>query len=248
VHTPSFKTVLLRTALIGLFVPAVSCAGPRVQKPDAGPEERWETAFQDLKAYTGSLETENTALRNKVSNLEVEVQKVRAQGAREASADLERASQELRATIRKLGQNNAGGVEYVEGPEGPVIRITDRLLFASGSAEVSPQGRKVLATLAGELIRMGGMVGVEGHSDNDPIRVHAEDFPHGNLQLSAERAVGVAALLIDSGLPPERVSAVGFGEWRPLVPNDSAEGKARNRRVEIVVRAESGKTSESGSR
>ncbi|MFQ5693739.1 MAG: flagellar motor protein MotB, partial [Nitrospinota bacterium] len=239
-RTPLFKTVLLRTALFPLLVSAVSCAGPRIQKPDAGPEERWETAFQDLKAYTADLEAENTSLRKQVSSLEVEVQKVRARGAREASADLERASEELRATIRRLGRNTAGGVEYVEGPDGPVIRITDRLLFASGSAEVSSEGRKLLEALSGELLRMGGMVQVEGHSDNDPIRVHAEDFPHGNLQLSAERAVGVAALLIDSGLPPEKVSAVGYGEWRPLVPNDSAEGKARNRRVEIVVRSETG--------
>ncbi len=244
----SSKTVLLRAALLGLLVPAVSCSGPRIKKPEAGPEERWETAFQDLKAYTADLEAENTALRKKVSRLEVEVQEVRAKGAREASADLERASEELRATIRKLGQNTAGGVEYVEGPDGPVIRITDRLLFASGSAEVSPEGRKVLEALSGELMRMGGLVRVEGHTDSDPIRVHAEDFPHGNLQLSSERAVGVAALLIDSGLPAERVSAVGFGEWRPLVPNDSAEGKARNRRVEIVVRSESGKTPEPDSR
>jgi flagellar motor protein MotB len=83
---------------------------------------------------------------------------------------------------------------------------------------------------------------VRGHTDSDPVKVPAtvERFPHGNLELSASRAVEVAALLAASGVQEPKIVVAGFGPAEPVVPNQGPENKRRNRRVEIFVLDESG--------
>lgn len=88
-------------------------------------------------------------------------------------------------------------------------------------------------TLAGVLRRLKNDLRVEGHTDNVPI--NTPQFPS-NWHLSVARALNVAYYLIQRhGLLQERVSVVGYSEYRPLVPNDSPERRARNRRVDIVI-------------
>ena len=77
---------------------------------------------------------------------------------------------------------------------------------------------------------------MEGHSDDQPIR--SGNYPS-NWDLSIRRAVSVVRLFVESGgIPPERLSAVGYGDSRPVVPNDSHDHRARNRRVEIIMMIE----------
>ena len=91
----------------------------------------------------------------------------------------------------------------------------------------------VLGSLAGVIRDMPYPIRVEGHTDNVPI--HTRRYPS-NWELSTARAVNVVKYFADAGqIDPQRLSAVGYGESKPLVANDSAQNRAKNRRVEIVV-------------
>lgn len=114
-----------------------------------------------------------------------------------------------------------------------VVELATDVLFASGKAALSPAGEEavrevgaILATLPDKRFQ------VEGHTDDVPIRTG--QFPS-NWELAADRSITVVKTLIDGGMAPTTVSAASFAEYRPIGPNDSPEGKAANRRIEIVM-------------
>lgn len=113
-----------------------------------------------------------------------------------------------------------------------VMQMRDRILFPSGSAELAPVGRNVLARMQPALEYVNARIDVEGHTDNVPISTPL--YPS-NWELSTARAAAVARYLIDSGMPPGRLRAVGFADTKPQAPNDTFEGRAKNRRVSLVV-------------
>jgi len=114
-----------------------------------------------------------------------------------------------------------------------VMSLHGKALFGSGSDEISPEAFPVLRKLSEIVKGTSGRVRVEGHTDNIPIFTERFDS---NWQLSAARAVNIVKYFVEEGnVDPSRLSAVGYGELRPLVPNDTPEHRARNRRVEIVL-------------
>jgi chemotaxis protein MotB len=116
---------------------------------------------------------------------------------------------------------------------GLVIRFMDSVLFDLGRADIKPLGRQTLDNLAPTLAEIPNQVRVEGHTDNLPIVTAA--FPS-NWELSTTRATNVVRYLIEGrGLDPRRMSAAGYGEWRPVAPNDTPADRQRNRRVDIVI-------------
>ncbi|HVL99752.1 MAG TPA: flagellar motor protein MotB [Egibacteraceae bacterium] len=119
---------------------------------------------------------------------------------------------------------------------GLVISIAaDDILFETGSTRISELGRRIIGAVAEPLARFGNDVLVEGHTDDAPLR--RGDYTNWNL--STDRAVAVLSLLFtDFGVGQERLGAIGYGEFRPRVPNDSAVNRALNRRVDILVAAE----------
>ncbi len=134
---------------------------------------------------------------------------------------------------RLAAQGFGEGVEVVAQRQGVLIRVRDNLLFASGSADVHPEGRRLVAAIASAVASMPGTIRVEGHTDDVPI--HNARFPS-NWELSAARAVTVVRLLTESyGISPTRVMFAGYGEYKPLVPNTSAANRQRNRRVEVYL-------------
>ncbi|MCH2107314.1 MAG: OmpA family protein, partial [Planctomycetes bacterium] len=120
-----------------------------------------------------------------------------------------------------------------------LIRVQDQVLFDSGSAEINEAGRKALIDVCTQINgNPHGRIWVRGHTDNDPVKRPATlaKFPHGNLQLSAARAVEVAMVMITDGeIGADDISVMGFGEHMPLKENNSADNKRYNRRVEIYV-------------
>ena len=112
------------------------------------------------------------------------------------------------------------------------IEINTDILFQSGAGEFSPAAEPVLDKLAEVLKPFPNPIRVEGHTDNRPIRTAA--FPS-NWELSAARAASVVHQFTKSGIDPLRLEIVGFGEFRPRQPNDSAEGRNANRRVAVLV-------------
>lgn len=114
-----------------------------------------------------------------------------------------------------------------------VINMSNGLLFPSGSAELRPESGPLFAKISGLLKNNDFPIRVEGHTDDQTIATGK--YPS-NWELSAARAASVLRNFIEEhGIAENRLSAVGFGAHRPLVPNDSASNRARNRRVNIVV-------------
>ncbi|MDD2620808.1 MAG: flagellar motor protein MotB [Syntrophomonadaceae bacterium] len=120
-----------------------------------------------------------------------------------------------------------------EQERGLVISFKDTMLFPSGSDQLTAQAQQIITELGTTLLKLPNYIRVEGHTDNRPI--NTVKFPS-NWELSALRASNVVHVLReDSGVPADRLSIIGYGEYRPLVSNDSEIGRAMNRRVDIVI-------------
>jgi chemotaxis protein MotB len=124
-------------------------------------------------------------------------------------------------------------IRLAEDSRGLTISLTEAGFFGEGSAVMSPPALAAVDRIAATLRPLGYSVRVEGHTDNTPI--HTSQFPS-NWELSTTRATFLLEYLISSGnIPPQRLSAVGYAEYRPVTPNTTAEGRAANRRVDLVV-------------
>jgi chemotaxis protein MotB len=152
----------------------------------------------------------------------------RAQAAAEARSALFR---DLALRLRHI--IDAGDLQVTLRSGRMVLVLPNDVLFASGKSSVEPRGKETLAQLGAVLAELPSRrFQVSGHTDNEPIRHSAFGS---NWQLSAERALEVVSLLIQAGMKPETLSAAGYGEFDPVIGNDTAEGKAKNRRIEITL-------------
>ncbi len=127
----------------------------------------------------------------------------------------------------------AGAVDFEVNSRGLVIAIaTDHVLFASGSSEFGASGDEIVAAIAPTLQTFNNEILVEGHTDTVPL----DRYGYDNWNLSADRALAVLKALAGwDGIEPARLVATGYGEYRPRQSNETDEGKAANRRVELVV-------------
>ena len=138
---------------------------------------------------------------------------------------------DLTNRFKKLTDSGTISVKIIDGKM--VVSLGSDVLFSSGSAKLSPAGRDAIKEVTTQLAAIGGKkYQIEGHTDNVPIATAV--FPS-NWELASARALTVTKAMIESGLPAERVSAASFGDTHPIMPNDSSEGKAANRRIAIVV-------------
>ncbi len=142
------------------------------------------------------------------------------------------AALEIKEAVKREELDEAVKVEVTES--GIAIKILDPIGFDVGKAEIRPE----LAFLLDKLIEVvnktpGREIRVEGHTDNTPIRTRR--FPS-NWELSAARALTVVKFLYNQGkMDPAKLSAVGYGEYRPVAPNDKEVNRSKNRRIEIFV-------------
>lgn len=119
--------------------------------------------------------------------------------------------------------------------KGLVITVVGDLVFDSGKAKIRPEALPLLAKVSGILKDNMAQynIGIEGHTDNVPIK---QSGWKSNWELSTARALSVLHYLAnDQGISPERLSAIGYGEYRPLDSNETSDGRKQNRRVEIVI-------------
>ncbi len=128
-----------------------------------------------------------------------------------------------------------GGVSITSDDLWVQIDIESNLLFESGFAQLNNNVTSTMRSLARVLEQFPHNIQVEGYTDNIPIQ--NEIYPS-NWELSAARSASVVHLFAQSGVDPRRLSAVGFGEFRPVAKNDTPQGRAKNRRVVIVVLAD----------
>jgi len=114
-----------------------------------------------------------------------------------------------------------------------ITLLSDKSYYDSGSAELRPETKKIIDDIYHFLKKNNNLIRVEGNTDNVPI--HTALYPT-NWELSTARAVGVVRYMVeDDGLDPTRVSAAGYGEFRPRKPNDNDADRQQNRRVDIVL-------------
>jgi chemotaxis protein MotB len=114
-----------------------------------------------------------------------------------------------------------------------VVELASDVLFASGSATLSKEGKAAIAEVGALLAQIPDRkFQVEGHTDNVPTKTAS--FAS-NWELGAARSITVVKTMVEAGVPADRISAASFGEFKPAKPNDTTEGKASNRRIEIVV-------------
>ncbi len=152
----------------------------------------------------------------------------RAQAAAQNAEQAERERAELR---ERLQQQLNIILETRESARGLIVNMSD-VLFDTGRATLKPGAREKLAKVAGVLLTYPGLdIEVEGHTDS----VGSDEY---NQDLSERRAATVRNYLVSQGIPRETVDAMGFGESRPVVGNETAAGRQQNRRVELVVSGE----------
>jgi chemotaxis protein MotB len=199
-----------------------------------------ERAGENLQIERESLDEERLrALRDlealRIGNLSLQEELVREQ---EIRSSREAEIQELTGSYHELVEQleaeiQAGEIEIHRLRGRLQVRALDQILFDSGRTVIKPKGREVLAKVARELAKIKGhRVRVEGHTDSVPIAT--KRFPS-NWELSATRAVTVVRFLVEQGMDATRISAEGFGPYRPIESNDEAAGRSRNRRIEIVL-------------
>jgi len=171
-------------------------------------------------------------LKLELEDCQKEVRRLRQEKETHFS-ELESAKSELEERLRKEISEYKAKLEMTE--RGLVITFLSEVFFDSGKAVIKNQAEETLSQISEVLNTKvkDSLIAIEGHTDNDPIKYSRWKS---NWELSAARAVSVLHYLIDKGrIQPERLSAVGYGEFHPVAPNDTPEGKQQNRRVEIVI-------------
>lgn len=139
------------------------------------------------------------------------------------------------STLTKLlsDYNIEEKVSVLLDDRGVVISFLDNALFDPGSADIDASSQEVVLTIGRLLTKLPySFILVEGHTDTVPI--HNAKYID-NMDLSTQRASNVWRLLVSSGLAPEKLASIGYGEYRPVAPNDTAENKSKNRRVVISI-------------
>jgi chemotaxis protein MotB len=201
----------------------------RVEKVLADRSAEAGTAMAEMRQEIDRLVEGNNLLQQQ---LEVELQ------AREARlAEVQSTYDEL---VGKLEQEIERGEVRISELKGKLtVNVVDKILFDSGKAALKPAGIKVLQQI-GDILNsaVDKNIQVEGHTDNVPISGGlAAKYPS-NWELSTARATTVLHFLQDKvGVSGERLSAVGYGEYQPISSNATAEGRAENRRIQIVLTA-----------
>ena len=203
-----------------------------------------ESLVGELQSAAGEARTEAEKARERAAKLaedrerlaaEREALAAEAQRLAEEKKQLEAKTEEYDALVGELeSEIEAGQITITELSGKLTVAMNNAILFASGATTVKPAGKEALAKVAGVLASVEDReIRVEGHTDNIPVNASAP-YPD-NWALSALRASTVVNLLIDGGVDPLNVAAVGYGEHHPTAPNDTKNGRAANRRTEIVL-------------
>lgn len=164
------------------------------------------------------------------------VQEVEKQKRRDKMRNVAKELLEVMAPLIEQGK-----VRVIETSRGVTIEINDSILFAPGQAVLQPLSSRAMRAIAQVLAPTDFPITIEGHTDNVPI--NTAQFPS-NWELSAVRATTVLRLFAESGVAADRLTAIGYADTRPVEPNILADGRARNRRVTILIdssEAEKGK-------
>ncbi len=192
---------------------------------------------KNLQAQNDKLQSENNRHLNAIAGLEQELkqEKMTVQQKEKEVSELDKTRREIETSLKDQIAQKDIKLEEIEGK----LKVTfvDKILFDSGSVKVKPKGQEVLLKLADSFRDSKDQkIAVEGHTDNVQIGSALLDRFPTNWELSAARATAVVRFLQEKGnIAPERLTASGFGFYRPVAENETPEGREQNRRIEIIL-------------
>jgi chemotaxis protein MotB len=189
----------------------------------------YEKMEADKNQEIANLQKDKASLQNDIATLE------------QQKAVLQTTSQQRQAQydalVQKLSSEVQQGRLKVRQYQNMLsVDVAEQIFFDSGRAELKDSGKVVLNTIAEALKSYDNkIIRVAGYTDNVPIAKAMQNVYPSNWELSVARATNVVRFLQDAGVPPERMVASGRGEYAPVAPNDTPEGRQKNRRIEIML-------------
>lgn len=252
--TTSWRPRRAELAVVALAWLALGC----VTRGEHGRVVSERDALQErvrlLEASNESLSNERVKLISEVEDLATERAQL-ASSVEELRAARDELQENLALTASQLAQRTAeveqlrstydglvsdlqsevasGRVQIEQLRDGLNVKLAQGVLFPSGSAQVGSEGADVLGKVAHRLLELPHRILVQGHTDDVPISGRlAERYPT-NWELAGARAASVVRILAERGVPPARLAAVSLADTQPVASNETPEGKAANRRIEI---------------
>ena len=227
------STLKSSLAVVGWMLGGVVLAGCVSSGKYREVEHELVNTQDELGATQSSLEEAEGML------VEVDGQRAALQ---EKAAQADKLAAENAALAAKVAELQKKGA--ISAPDGTVIITGDGkygyqmkgdVIFAPGSDKLTKEGERILGNLATELKRNSKPITVVGHTDSDPINKTKDRWTRGNIELGANRAMTVREFLVEKGLPENRISITSYGPFKPMASGSSAQDKAKNRRVEVMV-------------
>jgi chemotaxis protein MotB len=210
----------------------------RTTKPDiASPTEKSAGSESSVSTKTQAEQKTESAVQeqDQIKPAETAQEKSRAD-----TQEFKKIKENITAFLQEKGAEDKVKMEI--GPRGLVISLKDTEFFDSGKANVRAKSMYLLDNISAAISRYSNSIRIEGHTDNVPIKT--SQFPS-NWELSTARATNIVRYLVDAHeFPPERISAIGYGEYRPIADNSVEEGRQKNRRVDVVVLSSAGEQGE----
>jgi chemotaxis protein MotB len=204
-------------------------------------EEKLAASKKENSDLFASLDAKSGELSKRIADLSREKQDLARQLQETEEARVAEVNK-VKGTYEQLVGNlkdqiNAGQVQITQLAGRLSVNMVDKILFNSGEASVKPEGEKVLLQVGAALKNVQDKaIRVEGHTDNVPIASSLQSRFASNWELSTARATAVVRYLQDkAGIAPDHLIAAGYGEYKPIAPNTTPEGRAQNRRIEIVL-------------
>jgi len=191
---------------------------------------------QSLDQEKSALASEKAALEQRLAQLQEQEKALgsQLQQHEEEAKSLKSTYDGLLGSLKK--ELEAGQIQVQQLRDGLSVNVAQEILFASGSAALDKSGSEVLQRVAEQLKQTNYQVVVTGHTDNKPIGPGLVNRYPTNWELAGARAASVVRLFAESGLATTRLLAASLGETRPVAPNDTPEGRTKNRRIEIRLR------------
>lgn len=196
---------------------------------------------QELEAQRAALNEQKATLERQVSELTqrlADLEKRTAALTTEKDEEINRLKGTYDNLVKDLqGEIAKGQIKVTQARDKLSVQLVEKILFDSGKADIKPEGQEVLNKVGNILKTVNGkQIQIEGYTDAMPIRGSLKRQFASNWELSTQRATTVVRFLQEnSGLEGRYLSAVGYGPFRPVASNDTVEGRAENRRIEIVL-------------
>jgi chemotaxis protein MotB len=201
---------------------------------------RREAQISSLSEQTTGLESRKASLERQIAEMNLRLTDTEKRAA-EATAQKDAEIARLKGTYDNLvkdlqGEISKGQIKVTQIRDKLSVQLVEKILFDSGKAEIKPEGKEVLSKVGKVLLGVTDkQIRIEGYTDSVPISAALRQRFPTNWELSTQRATTVLRYLETAGVDGKNLAAVGYGPFRPVASNDSLEGRAENRRIEIAL-------------